>query len=112
MAIEFRHLRHFLLAARHEHFGRAAEKALIAFDLAGVAVSSGSACSSGKVKASHVLEAMGEHGWVKAGAIRLSIGPTTTAADIDQALGVVDQLAKREKVKNSASKGAFAVSAA
>jgi len=92
--------------------GVTAEKALIAFDLAGVAVSSGSACSSGKVKASHVLEAMGEHGWVKAGAIRLSIGPTTTAADIDQALGVVDQLAKREKVKNSASKGAFAVSAA
>ncbi|MCA3648859.1 MAG: cysteine desulfurase [Methylobacterium sp.] len=92
--------------------GVTAEKALIAFDLAGVAVSSGSACSSGKVKASHVLEAMGEQGWVKAGAIRLSIGPTTTAADIDQALGVVDQLAKREKVKNSASKGAFAVSAA
>jgi cysteine desulfurase len=92
--------------------GVTAEKALIAFDLAGVAVSSGSACSSGKVKASHVLEAMGEQGWVKAGAIRLSIGPTTTAADIDQALGVVDQLAKREKVKNSAPKGAIEVSAA
>ncbi len=92
--------------------GVTAEKALIAFDLAGVAVSSGSACSSGKVKASHVLEAMGEHGWVKAGAIRLSIGPTTTAAEIDQALGVVERLAAREKAKNSASKGAFEVSAA
>ncbi|MCA3630177.1 MAG: cysteine desulfurase [Methylobacterium sp.] len=92
--------------------GVTAERALIAFDLAGVAISSGSACSSGKVKASHVLEAMGEPDWVKAGAIRLSVGPTTTQAEIDQALAVVEQLAKREKAKNSASKGAFEVSAA
>lgn len=76
--------------------GVSAEKALIAFDLAGVAVSSGSACSSGKVKASHVLAAMGVPDWVSAGAIRLSIGPTTTWAEMEKALGVVARLvAKR-----------------
>ncbi len=92
--------------------GITAEKALIAFDLAGVAVSSGSACSSGKVKASHVLDAMGEPDWVKAGAIRLSIGPTTSEAGIDQALGVIEWLVSRREGKNSASKGAIQVSAA
>ena len=39
--------------------GKAAEAMIIAFDLAGVAISAGAACSSGKVKSSHVLEAMG-----------------------------------------------------
>jgi cysteine desulfurase len=90
--------------------GVSAEKALIAFDLAGVAVSSGSACSSGKVKASHVLEAMGEPDWVKAGAIRLSIGPTTSEAEIDRALQVIERLVARAKI--SASPEAIQVSAA
>jgi cysteine desulfurase len=66
--------------------GLRAEQALIAFDLDGVAVSSGSACSSGKVKASHVLTAMGQPDWVKAGAIRVSIGPTTTFDDLERCL--------------------------
>jgi cysteine desulfurase len=72
--------------------GVAAEKALIAFDLAGVAVSSGSACSSGKVKASHVLAAMHAPDWVLSGAIRLSIGPTTVLSEIDKALDVIARL--------------------
>lgn len=93
--------------------GITAEKALIAFDLAGVAVSSGSACSSGKVKASHVLKAMGEHGWVKGGAIRVSIGPTTTEAEIEKALEVIASLvAKRPASPILAEKSAQKSSAA
>jgi cysteine desulfurase len=60
--------------------GMKAETAQIAFDLAGVALSAGSACSSGKVGPSHVLKAMGFGDG--AGAQRVSIGPTTTEADI------------------------------
>ena len=55
--------------------GIKAETAQIAFDLAGVALSAGSACSSGKVGPSHVLKAMG-HG-DDAGALRVSIGHST-----------------------------------
>lgn len=55
---------------------------LIRFDMAGIAVSSGSACSSGKVGASHVLAAMGI-GAAAAEVIRVSLGWTTTEADID-----------------------------
>jgi cysteine desulfurase len=75
--------------------GITAEKALIALDLDGVALSSGSACSSGKVKASHVLKAMGEHDFVRAGALRLSIGPTTTMAEIDRCLISLKKLISR-----------------
>lgn len=78
--------------------GIAAEKALIAFDLDGVAVSSGSACSSGKVKASHVLAAMGQPEWVKAGAIRVSIGPETTREELERCLSSLErQLLRRKK---------------
>ena len=63
--------------------GVKAETALIAMDLAGFAVSSGSACSSGKVSASHVLKAMGVTDELGGCAIRLSIGPATAKADID-----------------------------
>jgi len=63
--------------------GMAAETALIALDLDGVAVSSGSACSSGKVGRSHVLDAMGVDPALAKGAIRVSTGAATTAADID-----------------------------
>ncbi|TPO10095.1 cysteine desulfurase family protein [Mesorhizobium sp. B1-1-5] len=60
--------------------GVKAETAQIAFDLAGVALSAGSACSSGKVGPSHVLKAMG-HG-DSLGALRVSIGRATGAEDI------------------------------
>jgi cysteine desulfurase len=62
--------------------GLRAETALIAFDLAGVAVSSGSACSSGKVKRSHVLQAMGVEPALAEGAIRVSLGWNTAAEDV------------------------------
>jgi cysteine desulfurase len=66
--------------------GIRAETALINLDLDGFAVSSGSACSSGKVTVSHVLAAMGVPGDLAAGAIRVSVGPTTDENDIDRFL--------------------------
>jgi cysteine desulfurase len=62
--------------------GKLAETLVIRLDLAGIAVSAGSACSSGKVGASHVLEAMGLGHDIAAGTIRISLGPTTTKDDI------------------------------
>jgi cysteine desulfurase len=66
--------------------GLRAETAVIGFDLEGIAVSSGSACSSGKVQPSHVLEAMGLGPKLAQGAVRLSLGWSTTEADIDSCL--------------------------
>ena len=63
--------------------GLAAETAVIGFDLAGIAVSSGSACSSGKVQPSHVLAAMGVASDRARGAIRLSLGWSTTEDDVE-----------------------------
>jgi len=74
--------------------GLKSETAVIAFDLAGVAVSSGSACSSGKVARSHVLEAMGIPSDLAAGALRFSLGWTSTEADIDRTIAVYEALAR------------------
>ena len=63
--------------------GIKAETALIALDLEGVSVSSGSACSSGKVAPSHVLAAMGVAPELALGAVRISLGPTTTGEEIE-----------------------------
>jgi len=64
--------------------GMKAETAVIAFDLDGVAVSSGAACSSGKVQPSHVLAAMGVPPGLARGAVRVSLGPTTTESEIER----------------------------
>ena len=66
--------------------GLKAETAVVGFDLEGVAVSSGSACSSGKVQPSHVLEAMGYGPEMTRSAIRFSLGWGTTDADVDRAI--------------------------
>ena len=66
--------------------GIKAETALIAFDLNGIAVSSGSACSSGKVAASHVLAAMGVEPRLARGAIRISLGPETSENEVESLL--------------------------
>ncbi|MCV0385369.1 MULTISPECIES: cysteine desulfurase family protein [unclassified Nitrobacter] len=63
-----------------------AETAVIRFDLEGVSVSSGSACSSGKVQPSHVLKAMGYGPEITRSAIRFSLGWETTEADIDRTI--------------------------
>ena len=73
--------------------GLRAETAVIGFDLEGIAVSSGSACSSGKVQPSHVLEAMGFPPDLAQGAVRLTLGWSTTETDIDSALQAWRKLA-------------------
>ena len=73
--------------------GLNAETAVIGFDLEGIAVSSGSACSSGKVQPSHVLEAMGFGPGPARGAVRLSLGWSTTEADVDRCLEAWRKLA-------------------
>ena len=66
--------------------GVRAETAVIALDLEGIAVSSGAACSSGKVQPSHVLAAMGVNQELARAAIRMSTGYATKEGDIDRAL--------------------------
>jgi len=73
--------------------GLRAETAVIGFDLAGIAVSSGSACSSGKVQPSHVLAAMGFRPDEAQGAVRLSLGWSTSETDIDLAVKAWRKLA-------------------
>ena len=73
--------------------GLKAETAVIGFDLEGVAISSGSACSSGKVQPSHVLSAMGFDPAVAQGAVRLSLGWSTAPEDINRALEAWRKLA-------------------
>src|SRR5215472_17149549 len=73
--------------------GIRAETAVIAFDLEGVAVSSGAACSSGKVQPSHVLAAMGVSGPLQRGAVRISLGWNSSEADVEKFLGAWRKLA-------------------
>jgi cysteine desulfurase len=73
--------------------GLKAETAVIGFDLEGIAVSSGSACSSGKVQPSHVLKAMGFGPEIAEGAVRLSLGWSSSSADVDRCLKAWRKLA-------------------
>ncbi len=71
------------------------ETQLIAFDLAGIAVSSGSACSSGKVGPSHVLAAMGVPDDVAKTAIRVSLGWANSKKDADRFVKVYHEVSQR-----------------
>jgi len=73
--------------------GIKAETAVIAFDLEGIAVSSGAACSSGKVQPSHVLAAMGVSGPLQRGAVRVRLGWNSGEADLEKFLGAWRKLA-------------------
>ena len=73
--------------------GIKAETTIIALDLEGIAVSAGAACSSGKVQSSHVLAAMGVSPALGRGAVRVSLGWTTTKADIERFLSAWRKLA-------------------
>ena len=75
--------------------GIRAETALIAFDLAGIALSSGSACSSGKVKKSHVLDAMGVEDTLARSALRVSIGRDTDEIQTGRFLSVWKDMVER-----------------
>ncbi|HUW74985.1 MAG TPA: cysteine desulfurase family protein [Methyloceanibacter sp.] len=77
--------------------GVKAETLVIGLDLAGVAVSAGSACSSGKVEASHVLAAMGVAPEIAQGAVRVSLGFGSENTDIQRCLGAFGDLVKRLK---------------
>jgi cysteine desulfurase len=66
--------------------GISAPSQLVQFDLAGIAVSAGSACSSGSMKPSHVLQAMGLPREIAESTIRVSFGPQTGAADVERFL--------------------------
>jgi len=66
---------------------------LMKFDLKGVALSSGSACSSGKVGASHVLTAMGFDTDQALSAIRFSTGWNTTQAEVHQLIDAIRSMA-------------------
>ena len=81
--------------------GLKSETGQIAFDLEGVAISAGSACSSGKVGESHVLVAMGCD--PKLGALRISLGPTTAETDIDRAIAAFARIAGRRKLAGAAA---------
>ena len=74
-----------------------AETQVMAFDLAGFCVSAGAACSSGKVQASPVLAAMGVADDLARCAIRVSIGPTTTEAEIDAFAQAWQRLCTRKR---------------
>ena len=78
-----------------------AETGQIAFDLEGVALSAGSACSSGKVGESHVLTAMGRD--PKLGALRISLGFSTTDEDIDRAIAAFAKIACRRRSAGEAA---------
>ncbi len=75
--------------------GVTGEIQVMTFDLAGVAVSAGSACSSGKVTPSHVLRAMGADEDAAKSAIRVSLGRDTRAEDIDRFVEVWSDMARR-----------------
>lgn len=72
-----------------------AESLLIALDLAGIAVSTGSACSSGTLEPSHVLKAMGLPPHRTQNSIRFSLGAATTEADIDRVISVLPGIVEK-----------------
>jgi cysteine desulfurase len=82
--------------------GLKAETALMMLDLEGIAASSGSACSSGKVGRSHVLEAMGVAPEISPGAIRVSLGWNTTSADVARFIEVWKKLIARHSARKAA----------
>ncbi|WEA62105.1 cysteine desulfurase family protein [Rhizobium sp. BJ04] len=81
--------------------GLKAETGQIAFDLEGVALSAGSACSSGRLGESHVLTAMGRD--AKLGALRISLGFSTTEEDVDRAIAAFAKIACRRKLAGEAA---------
>jgi cysteine desulfurase len=72
-----------------------AESLLIALDLEGVAVSTGSACSSGTLEPSHVLRAMGFPAHRTQNSLRFSLGPFSTQAEVARVLEVLPALVEK-----------------
>ena len=82
--------------------GATSASLLVQLDLAGIAVSAGSACASGKAKASHVLAAMAVADEVAAGFLRLSFGPDTSEGEVDAFLAEFCRIATRARSSRAA----------
>ncbi len=85
-------------APSHAHFsflGAEGESMLISMDLAGIAVSTGSACASGSLEPSHVLLAMGIKKEISHNSIRFTLGKLTTAAEIKKVIKIVPGILKK-----------------
>jgi len=82
--------------------GIAAETAVMALDLDGICVSSGSACSSGKVRPSYVLGAMGVTEELASCALRASFGWNSVEADADVAVAAIERLVARTRARRAA----------
>jgi cysteine desulfurase len=80
--------------------GVASASQLVQLDLAGISVSAGSACSSGSMKPSRVLGAMGLNPEITGSVIRVSFGPSTTEADIERFIS------EWRRIRDRASKAA------
>ena len=77
--------------------GTESESMLIALDLRGIACSAGSACQSGSINPSHVLEAIGVSADVAKSALRLSLGALTTDASVDRLVEVLPMLVEKAR---------------
>jgi len=75
--------------------GCAGESLVLLLDLSGVAASAGSACAAGAVEPSHVLLAMGRDATGARGGLRLSVGPATTADEIDRVLDLLPSVVRQ-----------------
>ena len=88
--------------------GLTAERALMSLDLAGIAISSGSACSSGKVSQSHVLKAMGINDDVALCALRLSFGWNTKPQELDVFITEYTKIYQRMRAREQKSEQNYA----
>jgi cysteine desulfurase len=86
--------------------GCAGESLLVLLDLAGVAVSLGSACAAGAAEPSHVLRAMGLGDEAARSALRLSLGPTTTDEEIDAVVDLLPRLVRDVRARGRAGAAA------
>ena len=77
----------------------ASSSQVVQFDLAGISISAGSACSSGSMKASRVLQAMGLPREITEATIRVSFGPSTGDADVERFLGEWRRIAARARAQ-------------
>ncbi len=75
--------------------GTQGESLIVALDLEGISVSSGSACTSGSTEPSHVLKAIGLDREVAQGSLRITVGRDTTEADVDRLLDVLPRIVER-----------------
>jgi cysteine desulfurase len=83
--------------------GVEAEALILALDLKGVAASAGSACTSGSLEPSHVLRAMRVPARWATGAVRCSLGRTTTEGDVDYVIDVLERAVERIRAHSPAT---------